>query len=72
MRFSLTAIGERIRITREAGHLSLSDVSGAVRVAPLPLRLIEEGKVDVRLSTVLAIAEYINVDPSWLIFGDRS
>jgi transcriptional regulator with XRE-family HTH domain len=59
-------IGEKLKRIRELKRLTLKDLSARVGVSESLISQIENGKVSPSIDTLLALAEYLEVDPDYL------
>jgi transcriptional regulator with XRE-family HTH domain len=64
-----TGCGERLRVARTAGGLSMRDVGRAAEVSVQAISLIELGRVCPKVDTCERIAVALDVAPCWLAYG---
>lgn len=64
---ALRQIGLRIRTVREAAHLNLHDLARLSGVSAPALSLIENGKRDLRLTTLHRIASALRIQAAALL-----
>jgi transcriptional regulator with XRE-family HTH domain len=63
----LADAGSRIRVIREAGGLNLHELARLTGISAPALSLIETGKRDLRLTTLVRIAAALRVAPGDLL-----
>jgi transcriptional regulator with XRE-family HTH domain len=67
----LKLIGERLKGLRESLDLSVGDVARSCHLSPDVYRAYEAGEHDLSVSTLNAIAQYMGVGLSVLMFGEE-
>lgn len=67
----LAGVGHRIRSAREAGGLNLHELALLSGISPPALSLIENGKRDLRVTSLFRVAAALRVDAGALL-EDRS
>lgn len=60
-RFALDAFGRKVRTLREAAGLSQAELAKLVGMVQTKLPAIEQGRRDIRLSTIARFARALNV-----------
>jgi repressor LexA len=61
------SMGDRIKIARELRNMTLEDIAKEIGVAKSTIQRYETGKINTpKIPVVMAIADALNVDPSWL------
>ena len=69
-------IGKRLRVLRRKRGLSMRlalDVRNedGIKLDPSYLSRMERGRVEIPLRTLLALADFFQVSPGWLIEGEK-
>ncbi len=69
----MTGIGERLEETRRRRLLTQAELADKAGVALITVTRLENSKSNVnpRADTVRRLAEALEVDPAWLLFGDE-
>ena len=71
-RKKLKLLGANIRRLREAKQLSLRDMSYACNIDNSKISKIEKGQVNITFTTILQIAEALEIQPSEILNTDFS
>jgi transcriptional regulator with XRE-family HTH domain len=66
----MESVGRRIEDTRRMRLMTQADLAGKAKVSLITVTRLENNESpNPRMSTVKAIAEALEVDPAWLLFG---
>ena len=71
-RKKLKLLGANIKRLREARQLSLRDMSYACNIDNSKISKIEKGQVNITFTTILQIAEALEIQPSEILKADFS
>ncbi len=67
----MDTLGDRLEEARKRAVLTQAELATRAKVALVTVARIETGVIDnPRPSTIRALAEVLDIEPAWLLFGD--
>lgn len=69
----METMGDRLEMTRRRRVLTQADLAKKAGVSLITVTRLESSNIEAnpRVDTVRRLAEALDVDPSWLLFGDE-